>query len=97
MITIEDSATEVRELLTKEMPKAKVARIDVNSRSDSDGEPSLYVRIVFKTKPVKPDLKKTHLIIDEFRTWLTNNGDSRFPYFSFLTIEDEKEMSAKKH
>ncbi len=97
MITIEDSTTEVRELLTKEMPKAKVARIDVKSQSDSDGEPSLYVRIVFTTKPVKPDLKKTHLIIDEFRTWLTKNGDSRFPYFSFLTVKDEKEMPKQKH
>jgi hypothetical protein len=94
MTSIEDTQTEVTQLLKAKLPKADVARVDVTDTIDSDGEPSLNIWIVFKARPPKSDMRQAKAIVDELRTWLANHGDERFPYFSFVTEQDEKELSA---
>ncbi len=94
MIDAAETETEVRQLLKAKLPKASVARVDVREGADSEGEASLNVEVVFSFPPAKDEMRQANNVIDEFRTWLTQKGDDRFPYFSFLTEQDKKELSA---
>jgi hypothetical protein len=94
MVGVKETEQEIKLLVRKNLPSAKVARIGVEDSSDSEGQPSLSIRVIFRTKPPKKELQKTDTLVDAFRTWLSEKGDDRFPYFSFLTLKDEKELSA---
>jgi len=93
MVTIEQAKSEVASLLKTRFPKSAPARIDVAAATDSDGEPSIGITVVFRGNPAKEEMRYARpRLIDDLRTWLTKNDDNRFPYFSFLTEKDEKEL-----
>jgi hypothetical protein len=95
MIGAAEIKSEVKKLLKAKFPKTIVSRVDVEEASDADGQPSMNVLIVFKTRPPKHDMRYGKRgLVDELRTWLSKQADDRFPYFSFLTEKDEKELSS---
>ena len=94
MIGPREAEKEVELLVRENLPKAAVASVRVEGSSDSAGEPSLNVWVIFQAKPTKKQLQNTDVLVDAFRTWRSEKGDDRFPYFSFLTVKDEKELSA---
>jgi hypothetical protein len=94
MTNADDVKSEVTGLLKENFPKAAVSRVDVEEAFDSEGEPSFNVRVVFRSRPPKHDMRYARTsVIDKTRTWLSKHGDERFPYFSFVTDQDEKELS----
>ena len=96
MVSERETADETKALLKLNLPKAIVERVDVRQSTDSDGQASLDVWIVFKTRPPKEEMRQANNVIDELRTWLQTKGDGRFPYFEFITTQEEKELSQIK-
>jgi len=93
MVTVEQAKSEVVSLLKMRFPKSVPSRIDVAARTDSDGEPSIEITVIFRGNPAKEEMRYARpRLIDDLRTWLAKNHDDRFPYFSFLTEKDEKEL-----
>jgi hypothetical protein len=93
MTNVGQTKAEVERLLREKFPKSAISRVDVEEISDSDGEPSLGVWVVFRTRPAKAEMRyQKNSLIDELRTWLSKKGDDRFPYFSFITERDEKAL-----
>ncbi len=83
-------------LLETRFRKSRLSHIEVVEGADSDGQPSIDVRIVFRNGPAKDEMRyERHRLVDDLRTWLAMEGDDRFPYFSFLTEKDEKELSSQ--
>jgi len=94
MISVEEAQKEVRELLKARFPKARVSRVDVEESSDSDGEPSIKVKVVFRARPAREYLRyERSRLVDAFRTWLASKSDDRFPYFTLVSEQDEKELA----
>lgn len=93
MVNVEEVTDEVNHLLKAKFPKAKVSRVNVEESSDADGDPSMNIQVVFKLRPSKPDMRYGSTgLIDEMRSWLSRKGDYRFPYFSFISEQEEKEL-----
>ena len=96
MVAVAKAKDELVRLLKARFPKSKLSRVDVTEGSDSDGQPSIDVKIVFRHSPAKDEMRyERHRLVDDLRTWLTKEGDDRFPYFSFLTEKDERELSGQ--
>jgi len=93
MTGVAETKAEVGQLLKQKLPKAEVARIDVREQPDAEGQPSFYIYVVFRSSPSRDELRQTNTLVDQLRTWLGQKGDERFPYFSFITEKDEKELS----
>jgi hypothetical protein len=93
MITEREAKEEILHLLQLNLPKVDVSRVDVRESADSDGLPSLDVDVVFRLFGLHEITAQANTIVDEFRTWLVGKRDDRFPYFSFTTEQDEKEIS----
>ena len=79
MVDTKATEKEVRLLVGKKLPQAKVARVRVENSSDSAGEPSINIWVVFQNKPTKKELQNTDTVVDAFRTWLSQKGDDRIP------------------
>jgi hypothetical protein len=93
MVAPDETKSEVISLLKAKFPKSGTSRVDVADGTDWQGEPSIDIRIVFRRNPSKDEMRYARpRLIDELRTWLSKRGDERFPYFSFLTEKDEKEL-----
>lgn len=94
MVSVETAKAEVAKLLKARFPKSAISRVDISETVDSDGQPSLKVLVVFLRNPAKAEMRyERSRLIDDLRTWLSRSGDERFPYFSFLTEKDERELS----
>lgn len=94
MVEMKAAEKEVMRLVKDLFTGAELERVRIDEGLDSGGDPSLFVRVVFETWPDQKESRKSAAVVDKFRTWLATKGDDRFPYFSFLTIADEKELSA---
>lgn len=84
---------ELRNIVVRAFPRSEIVHASVEASLDSENEPSLVARVVLKQRPLQAEMRKTSQVVDEFRTWLSRNGDDRFPYFEVLSEEDERELS----
>lgn len=89
----EDFENEVKHLLDRNYPELDVARVDVRDIIDSAGEPSLDVIVILRRRPAKRDIERNWQVMDQFRTWLAGRNDDRFPYFRFLTEQEERDLA----
>jgi hypothetical protein len=92
MIDISKAQVELRQIIGRIVPSANIARIDIQPATDSSGEPSFRIRVVLKGRLGKEAMRKIGTVVDEFRTWLAKQDDERFPYFDFITEQDELDL-----
>ena len=88
-----DFKDQVEHLLARNTPELDVARVRVKEIVDSSGDPSLDVRVILRRRPERRDVQRTWAVSDQFRTWLAEHGDERFPYFEYLTEEEERDLA----
>jgi hypothetical protein len=81
----------VQEIVTRNMPSMKIVRINSEDGFDSDGDESLFIRVVMRSRPSR-EASRYPEVVDQLRTWLATKDDRRFPYMDFVTEEDEREL-----
>ena len=94
MVAIDELKVELGRIIQANIPTIKLIRIEATEGSDSDGQQSLWIKAIIRTRPLEPRemAQKSNAVVDQLRTWMTKYGDERFPYFDFLTEQDEKEI-----
>lgn len=88
----EEIESEARALLARIIPSLEIARLDVTDSVDSDGEPSLRLKIVARQRPPRDDTQNMPVFVDQLRTWLALRKDERFPYVRLITESEEREL-----
>lgn len=71
-----------------------IVRVDVSADDDHDGDPSLYVRIVFDAEIGDLRAEKLVSITRHLRDRLFELDEYRFPYTRFLSKEDFEDLAA---
>lgn len=84
---------ELKRLLSRNVPEFDVSRIDVREMVDTAGEDGIAVKVILRTRPAQWDAFRTWRVTDQFRSWLAHRDDERFPYFTYLTEEEERELA----
>lgn len=94
MVVIDTLKTEVSRIIRANIPAIQLLRIDITEGADSDGQQSIWINAIIKTRPLEPRemARKSSMVVDQLRTWMTSYDDERFPYFDFLTEQDEQEL-----
>jgi hypothetical protein len=82
----------VAEIARRRLPSAEITRVSVQPYVDWYGENSLSATILVRERPPQDEQARLAEIVDEFRTWLGQHDDDRFPYFQLLSEQDEKEL-----
>jgi hypothetical protein len=93
MTDLKAYARQIEELLSSNYPDLRVATVRIREITDSIGDPSLDITVLLQERPERIDQEKTWRAMDQFRTWLANRDDDRFPYYRFLTEDEERELS----
>jgi hypothetical protein len=84
----------IRELLRAHMPRVEPLRVEVREGADFSGDPSLFVDIVLRKRPVPYRPGEKSAIIRSFRTWLAKEAeDDRFPYLRLVSEADLRELT----
>ncbi|HUX67113.1 MAG TPA: hypothetical protein VMV31_06465 [Terriglobales bacterium] len=87
-----------RELMRQNLPHAKLDLVEVRAGENFDGEPSLFVKLVFAAKPADADFRALRAVLRAFRTWLADEkADKRFPYIEVSTRAEERSATAASH
>jgi hypothetical protein len=81
----------VRNLVSRNMPSVKVVKVTYEEAFDSEGDESIFIRVLMHKRPPKAYSKYAE-VVDQLRTWLAGKGDNRFPYVEFVSEQDEKEL-----
>lgn len=94
MVAIEDVRSAVAQIVQTELPSVEMIRVDAQDRFDSDGQRSLFITAIIKQRPLAPRqlARVSSSIVNQLRAWLGGHDDDRFPYFDFLTEQDEQEL-----
>ncbi len=94
MVAVDALKSEASRIILANIPGITLLRIDISEGADSDGQQSLWINALIKTRPLEPRemARKSSVIVDQIRTWMTQYGDERFPYFEFWTELDEQEL-----
>ena len=94
MVAIDELKVELERIIRSIIPSIDIIRIDADDRTDSEGQRSLFITSVIKKRPLDPRelARRTSKIVDQLRTWMSGHDDDRFPYFDFLTEQDEQEL-----
>jgi len=93
MVNAQQARTQVAELLKVRFPTSPVSRVDVQESVDSHGQPSLDVWVVFRSRPAREEMRYAKpRVIDELRSWLSKNADERFPYVTFVSEREDREL-----
>lgn len=94
MVAIDELKIEIDRIIRSAIPSIDIVRIDAVDRADSDGQRSVFITAVIRERPLDPRglARKSSIIVDQLRTWMDEHGDERFPYFDFMTEQDEQEL-----
>lgn len=80
---------ELRSLLEKHIgPEAGRIALSILDGKDFSGEPSLNIRLEFPEPPGNNEFDALRSVVREFRFWLDEQNDERFPY---ITVETQGE------
>lgn len=71
-----------------------IADVHVEEGEDHDGDPSLFVRIVFDAEVEDLDAHRMVSITRHLRNRLADLGEERFPYTRFLSKADFEGLAA---
>ncbi|HUX67012.1 MAG TPA: hypothetical protein VMV31_05960 [Terriglobales bacterium] len=89
-----EAANEIRRLIHELLPKMSLEEVAVRPGTNADGEPSLFVRVVFQRTPERSDFRAMRIVLSRFRDWLSaEKADERFPYFEVSTTAEERHAS----
>ncbi len=86
-----------RDLMRQNLPHAKVDLLEVRPGENFDGEPSLFVKLVFAGKPTDRDFDALRAVRRAYREWLGGKMDKRFPYLQVSTRAEERAAAAAHH
>ncbi|MGD0864043.1 MAG: hypothetical protein ABSA49_00660 [Rhizomicrobium sp.] len=92
MITTDEMKVEVTKIVGRVMPSVEIARVNSKAITDSNGDASIAITIVVRQRPPRKEAEKLVEVVDQFRTWLVNRNDERFPYFRLLSEDEEREL-----
>lgn len=94
MVAIDELKTEVDRIIRSAIPSIDILRIDAADRTDSDGQRSVFIMAIIRERPLDPRslARKSNIIVDQLRAWMDKRDDQRFPYFDFMTEQDEQEL-----
>ena len=84
----------IEEVVRRQIDMVPIAEVAVREGEDHEGEPSLFVRIVFDADVDDLDARRTVSITRLLWERLDELGETRFPYTSFISVQDYKELVA---
>lgn len=78
----------IEEVVRDRIDMVRIDRVLVEEGEDHDGDPSLFVRIVFDADVEDLDAHRMVSITRHVRNRLYTFGEERFPYTTFISRED---------
>jgi hypothetical protein len=93
MTSEKDVTAAVEHILARTLPSLRIIRIEATDLIDTSGDESLDVKIVVGERPSRELARKTADVVDQLRSWLAEQHDSRFPYLHLTTEREEAELA----
>jgi hypothetical protein len=89
---------ELVKIVRKYAPEMRVARIDIQDSQNQIGNEIVRVTIVYSSRSDDDSVfdGQRFVIADEFHEWALNQGDVRFPHFSFRSKESDALVQQEK-
>lgn len=78
----------IEEVVRRQIDMVPIAEVAVREGEDHDGDPSLFVRVVFDADVDDLDARRTVGLNRHLRERLGDLGETRFPYTTFISKED---------
>ncbi len=80
--------TAVDDVIRERFPNIDIVRVDVSEGEDHDGEPAVFVRVVFQGDPGRFDPGALAEVIRHLRSRLREIDETRFPYTRFVAKDE---------
>ncbi|MCY3878471.1 MAG: hypothetical protein OXF74_04735 [Rhodobacteraceae bacterium] len=84
----------VKQVVQKQFAPAKIVDLTVKEAEDSDGDPILRIKVIYKAKDDRLDPERVLGLIRHLREPLIKLGSDRFPIVSFMTSEEAADAAA---
>lgn len=86
-------AKEVEKVVREAFPDGAIDAVQLEDDWDEDGEPIIWVTVVFRSGSVL-DVRKRMALISNIRPVLAEQGTSAFPVVSYRSKSDHDKLSA---
>ncbi len=91
---MQDIDETLKRIVQQQLKPAKVVGLESERAKDHDGDPILYIRVVYEAKDDRLDPKKVLGLTRCLRQPLREIDSELYPVFTFLTEEEVKDLES---